>query len=434
MRVLLSLCAVLVLLWSTVQCRPRHDHSHHGNDHSHHDNDHSHHDNDHSHHGNNDFSISANGSLKIYQDNIDFAFHLYKHISAQPDSQSKNVFFSPLSVSMALAALSVGARGKTQQQLFEGLGFNSTEITTEEVSQAFQHILHNLTEETDVDLSLGNALFIGQDFKPRPEFLESMKRYFESDVFSTDFNKTEEAKEQINKYVNEKTKGKISDLVQDVDPLTVMYIINYIYFKGKWQIPFDPKATKEHDFHVDDKTNVSVPMMYGEDYFNAYQDEDVSFLQLQYNESVAMMLLLPEKGLQGLEEVVCKNHLQKWKTSMEKKKYQVYVPKLSLKTSYQLKEILSEMGITDIFGNTADLTGISEESKLAVSKVMHKATLDVDEAGATAAASTGIGVRANSAQFPAHTPVLKFDRPFMFLVVNRDSSIMFMGTIVNPAE
>ncbi|XP_061116598.1 hibernation-specific plasma protein HP-55-like [Conger conger] len=385
MRVLLSLCASLVLLWSTVQCRPSHDHSHHGN---------------------NNVSISANGSLKIYQENLDFAFRLYKHISAQTDYQSKNVFFSPLSVSVALAALSVGARGKTHQQLFEGLGFNSTEITTEEVNQAFQHIHHNLNEKTDVDLSLGNALFIGQEFKPRPEFLESMKRYYESEGFSTDFSKPEEAKEQINKYVNEKTKGKISELVQDVDPLTVMYIINYIYFKGKWQIPFDPKATKEHDFHVDDKTTVSVPMMYEEDYFHVYQDEDISILQLH-----------------------------KWIRSVAMMNYQVYVPKLSLKTSYELKEILPEMGITDIFGDTADLTGISEERKLAVSKVMHKATIDMDEAGATAAAATGIGGGGSSAGFPAPTPVLKFDRPFMVFVLNGDTrSIMFMGKIVNPAK
>ncbi|KAJ8262916.1 hypothetical protein COCON_G00153730 [Conger conger] len=372
--------------------------------------------------------------LKIFQENLDFAFRLYKHISAHPDSQSKNVFFSPLSVSVALAALSVGARGKTHQQLFEGLGFNSTEITTEEVNQAFQHIHHNLNEKTDVDLSLGNALFIGQDFKPRPEFLESMKRYYESEGFSTDFSKPEEAKEQINKYVNEKTKGKISELVQDVDPQVVMYLINYIYFKGKWEIPFDPKATKEHDFHVDDKTTVSVPMMHKQEYFHVYHDEDISthVLQLHYNESVSMMLVLPEKGLQGLEEVVCKNHLKKWMTSVEKKKYHVYVPKLSLKTSYQLKEILSEMGITDIFGDTADLTGISEGGKLAVSKVMQKATLDVDEAGATAAAGTGIEMMPTSVQFPKS---LKFDHPFMVFVLNRETrSILFMGKIVNPAE
>ncbi|XP_061116616.1 alpha-1-antitrypsin-like protein CM55-SI [Conger conger] len=412
MRVLLSLCAALVLLWSTVQCHPAHDHSHHGN---------------------NDVSVSANGSLKIYQENLDFAFRLYKHVSAQPDSQSKNVFFSPLSVSVALAALSVGARGKTHQQLFEGLGFNSSEITTEEVNQAFQHIHHNLNEKTDVDLSLGNALFIGQDFKSRPEFLESMKRCYESEGFSTDFSKPEEAKEQINKYVNEKTKGKISELVQNVDPLTVLYLINYIYFKGKWEIPFDRFETRKQNFHVDDETTVSVPMMHKEEDFHVYHDEDISthVLQLHYNESVSMMLVLPEKGLRGLEEVVCKNHLKKWIASVKKKVYQVYVPKLSLKTSYELKEILSEMGITDIFGDTADLTGISEEGKLAVSKAIHKATLDVDETGTTATATTGFGSYQILRSY--QSPILRFDRPFMIFVLNGETrSILFMGKIVNP--
>ncbi|KAG5841228.1 hypothetical protein ANANG_G00197330 [Anguilla anguilla] len=131
-----------------------------------------------------------------------------------------------------------------------------------------------------------------------------------------------------------------------------MYLINYIYFKGKWEIPFDPKETKEDQFHVDDNTTVPVQMMYKEDDFHVFHDEEISthVLQLHYNESVSMMLVLPEKGLQGLEEVVCKNHLRKWIRSVEKSKYKVFVPKLSLKTSYQLKDILSEMGITDILG------------------------------------------------------------------------------------
>ncbi|XP_035235556.1 alpha-1-antitrypsin-like isoform X2 [Anguilla anguilla] len=412
MQVIQSLCVVLVVLWSTVQCDHHPQHSNHG---VHND--------------------SAAGSLKIYQENLDFAFHLYKHISAQPDSQSKNVFFSPLSVSVALAALSLGARGKTHQQLFEGLGFNSTDITEEEVNQAFQHIHHNLNEKTDVDLSLGNALFIGQDFKPRPEFLESMKLYYLSEGFSTDFSNTEQAKEQINKYVDEKTKGKITQLVEEVDPLTVMYIINYIYFKGKWEIPFDPKKTVEDNFHVDDKTTVPVQMMYAKDDFHVFHDKEISthVLQLHYNESVSMMLVLPEKGLQGLEEVVCKNHLWKWIQSVRKRKYIVHVPKLSLKTSYQLKAILSEMGITDIFEDTADLTGISEQGNLVVSKVLHKATLDVDEAGTTATAATGVEITERGLLMDP--PVMKFDHPFMVFLLSRETrSILFMGKIVNPAE
>ena len=232
MGALLHVCVALAVLFSIVQCdrqqgrtpHPRRNtdgHSHgHGHGHSHgHGHGHSHsHGKGHDHH--------TDGSLTL-----DFAFNLYKHISAQPDSQSKNVFFSPLSVSVALAALSLGARGKTHQQLFEGLGFNSTEIST--VNQAFQHIHHNLNSKTDVDLSLGNALFIGQDFKPRPDFLVSMKRFYQSEGFNTNFSKVEEAKDLINNYVSNKTNGKITDLVQDVDPLTVMYLINYVYFKGE---------------------------------------------------------------------------------------------------------------------------------------------------------------------------------------------------------
>ncbi|KAJ8380696.1 hypothetical protein SKAU_G00014740 [Synaphobranchus kaupii] len=425
MRPLLHLCVALAVLLSIVQCDQETDpapqpppppppHSK-GTDHRH------------DHH--------VSGSLRIYKENLNFAFRLYKNISALPDSQSKNVFFSPLSVSVALAALSLGARGKTHQQLFEGLGFNGTDITAEEVNQAFQHIQQDLNEKTDLDLSLGNALFIGQDFKLRPEFLKSMKRYYQSEGFSTNFNNIEEAKQQINKHVEEKTKGKITNLVDEVDPLTVMYLINYIYFKGKWEIPFNPKKTKEDKFHVDNKTTVPVQMMSELDDFHIFHDEELSthVLQLHYNESVSMMLVLPEKGLQSLEEVVSEIRLNKWFGSVEARTYRVYVPKLSLKTSYQLKEILSGMGITEIFKDSANLTGISEQGKLLVSKVIHKATLDVDEAGTTATAVTGIEIMPLS--LLPNPPVLKFDHPFMVFVLNRETrSILFMGKIVNPAE
>ncbi|KAJ8285175.1 hypothetical protein GJAV_G00023150 [Gymnothorax javanicus] len=436
MRGLLYCGVALMVLLSIVQCdrekgrtphpRPHRDHDHH----HHHDHDHDH-DRGHGHEGHHHH---ANGSLKIFHENLEFAFRLYKHISALPDSQSKNVFFSPLSVSVALAALSLGAGGKTHQQLFEGLGFNATEITADEVNQAFLHIHENLNAKTDVDLSLGNALFISQNFKPRPEFLESMKHYFQSEGFSTDFSDTEAAKEQINKYVDEKTKGKITDLVEDVNPATVMYLINYIYFKGKWDIPFDPKKTEEAEFHVDDKTNVPVQMMHEDDFFHVFHDEESSAdgLQLHYNESVSMMLVLPKKGLKSLEDVICRHHLRKWIRSVRERKYKVYVPKLSLKTSYQLEDILPGMGITDIFEKTtANFTGITETEKLFVSKVTHKATLDMDEAGATAAAATAIEMMAGGSRF--QPPVLRFDRPFMIFVLNIETkSILFMGKIENP--
>ncbi|XP_036383081.1 serine protease inhibitor 2.1-like [Megalops cyprinoides] len=415
MRLLLSLCVMQMVLWSAVQgngenggqphpCPPVHD------------------------------TDRFNGSLRIYHQNADFAFRLYKHISALPDSQSKNVFFSPLSVSVSLAALSVGARGETHQQLFEGLGFNGTDVTAEEVNEAFQHIFQDLNKKTDVELSLGSAVFINDKFKPHAEFLESIKRYYQADGFSTDFQKASEAKDQINKYVNEKTKGKIAQLVDNLGLDVVMYLVSYIHFKGKWEIPFSPTLTKEDTFHLDDKTTVPVQMMTMEDLMSAHHDEETSthVLRLDYNESVSMLLVLPEKGMKELDKVICRAYLRKWMRSRMTRRYKVFVPKLSLKTSYKLKEVLKEMGITDIFQDTANLAGISDEP-LFVSKVVHKATLDVDEAGSEAAAATGVEISRRT--FPVSYSTLTFNRPFMVFMLNRDTrSILFMGKVVNPAE
>ncbi|XP_021476736.2 alpha-1-antitrypsin isoform X2 [Oncorhynchus mykiss] len=404
------------------------------------DNNHDHdHRRDHEHrrdhnHGHHHPEPGDNGTKPVIQGNGGFAFSLYKQLVVQPDNQGKNLFFSPLSVSLALAALSVGARGQTHQQLFAGLGFNSSLLTQEQVDQAFQTILTQLNQKNGVDLSIGSALFLHNTFKPHPEFLKDMKRFYLSEGFTVDFTNTAEAIDTINKYVGGKTRGKIDKLVKDLDPSTVMYLLSYIYFKGKWEIPFDSKDTKEDTFHVDDNTTVPVQMMSVKKRFSVYYDQEIStsILQLHYNESVSMMLALPEKGLASLEEAIGQNHITKWHRWMKAREYQVYVPKMSVTTTYSLKDVLSGMGMPDIFSNGADFSGISEDLKVAVSEVAHHASLDVDEAGATAAAATGVVLMPLSFR---STPVLKFNRPFMVIVMDQETkSILFMGKIINPAN
>ncbi|KAK3538417.1 hypothetical protein QTP86_001772 [Hemibagrus guttatus] len=163
--------------------------------------------------------------------NNDFAFRLYKSIAS--GAQSQNVFFSPLSVSMALAALSLGAGGETHQQLLSGLGFNSSIFTSEEMHQAFLDLLQNFSQRTGVDLNVGTALYINDTFKPHPEFLENLKSFYLSEGFSVNFNKHKETAKQINKYVSEKTQGKIKKFIKVLDSRTLMYLLSYIYFKGK---------------------------------------------------------------------------------------------------------------------------------------------------------------------------------------------------------
>ncbi|KAI4872859.1 hypothetical protein NFI96_019110 [Prochilodus magdalenae] len=372
--------------------------------------------------------------IQLFEKNNDFAFRLYKGIVAQPDSQSNNVFFSPLSVSTALAALSLGAGGQTHQELFSGLGFNSSGFTSEEVHQAFLSLLQSLNKRTGVDLDVGTALYVQDTFKPHAEFLEKMKRFYLSDGFSVDFTKTAETIEQINKYVSEKTHDKISKFVKGLNPNTVMYLLSYIYFKGKWIEPFNPKYTRQRDFHVDNDTTVPVQMMYANNYFDVYHDQELSAhaLCLHYNDSFSMLLVLPENGLGALEDVVSSQHVAKWLGSMENRKYKIYIPKLSLKTETRLKPILSGMGMADMFSGGANFTGISSEKRLLVSEALHKATLDVDETGATATAVTGILMLGSSLNFP---PVLNFNRPFMIFVVDRETkNVLFMGKVVNPSK
>ncbi|XP_055775001.1 alpha-1-antitrypsin-like [Salvelinus fontinalis] len=423
----------------------RHDHDHgdrrdHRRDHDHGDRrDHDHgdrrdhgHGRDHGHHHHHE--PSDNSTKPVIQGNLEFACSLYNQLVAQPDNQGKNVFFSPLSVSLALTALSVGAKGQTHQQLFTGLGFNSSLLTQEQVDQAFQTILTELNQKIGVNLTVGSALFMQNTFTPRPEFLEDLKRFYPSEGVTVDFTNTAKAIDTINTYVEDKTKGKIDKLVKDLDPTTVMYLLSYIYFKGKWEIPFNPEDTKEDTFHVDENTTVPVQMMSMMKRFSVYYDQEIStsILHLRYNDSVSMMLVLPEKGLASLDEVICLNHITKWHRWKKAREYHVYVPKLSITTTYSLKDILSRIGMPDIFSDRADFSGISEELKVAVSEVVHQASLDVDEAGATAAAATGVVLMPLSSR---HTPVLKFDRPFMVFVMDRETkNILFMGKIINPAN
>ncbi|XP_061586815.1 serpin A3-5-like [Cololabis saira] len=372
---------------------------------------------------------SDNSVSLVTSANKEFAFRFYRKLAAQSDSQGKNVFYSPSSVSVALAALSVGARGETHRQLFSGLGFSSPQVTQAHVDQAFRMILANKTSHEDI--KEGTAVFVQNLFKPQPEFLDVLKESYLADGFTVDFTQSADSANTINKYVADKTNGKIDKLVDSLDPSTIMYLLSYIYYKGTWATPFNPKLTRDDMFNVEETNQVPVKMMNMEDDFDTYYDQAIntSVLHLPFNTSYSMLLMLPD-DMATLEDAISPAHVTKWLNSMKSRKHKIYVPKFSIKTSYKLNNVLTEMGMTDMFGPQADLSGISEGRKVAVSDVVHQATLDVDEAGATAAAATGIGIRLLSIR---HVPVLKFDRPFMVIITERNTeNMLFMGKIVNP--
>ncbi|XP_065762593.1 serpin A3-5-like [Muntiacus reevesi] len=365
--------------------------------------------------------------------NTDFAFSLYKKLALK--NPSKNVIFSPLSISIALAFLSLGARGPTLTEILEGLKFNLTEIQEKEIHQGFQHLLQTLNPvSNELQLSAGNAMFVQEELELLDKFIEDAQVLYSSEAFSTNFGDQEAAKRLINGYVKNKTQGKIEELFKFLSPRTVLVLVNYIYFKAQWKTRFDPRHTQQAEFHVSENKTVEVPMMTLGLETPYFRDEELgcTLVELTYTSNDSALLILPDEGkMQDLEAKLNPETLTRWRESLQPSRiHELYLPKFSIKNDYELKDTLSQLGIKKIFAD-ADLSGITGTGDLAVSQVVHSAVLDVDEEGTEGAAATGIGIVLTSFR----RTTVRFDRPFLIAIVLKDTqSIIFLGKVTNPSQ
>ncbi|KAM6311971.1 alpha-1-antiproteinase 2-like [Aegotheles albertisi] len=379
----------------------------------------------HIHHGG-----EAIACLKLVPNNADFAFQFFREVTLE--APNKNIFFSPVIISTAFAMLALGARSTTQTQILEGLSFNLTEIQEKEIHEGFQNLIHMLSHpENGVQLNMGNAIFLAEKLKPLEQFLDDAKALYQLEAITTDFNSPMEAEKQINCYIERKTHGKITNLVKNIDPQTVMLLTSFVFFKGDWEKPFKPEYTKERKFFVDAETTVKVPMMYQTGRFDFYFDEERSctVVRLHYNGSATAFLVLPARGkMKQLEQTLVKEIIQEWSERLLQRLMRLYFPKFSISGSYEITNTLSKMGIVDVFTEQADLSGITSTPELKVSKAVHKAALDVDERGTEAAAATAVEIMPVSLP-----PTIEFNHPFLMLIFDRDTnSTLFIGKIVNP--
>ncbi|KFP88735.1 Alpha-1-antiproteinase, partial [Acanthisitta chloris] len=368
--------------------------------------------------------------LKLVPNNADFAFQFFKEVTLE--APNKNIFFSPVSISAAFAMLALGARSATQTQILEGLAFNLTEIQEKEIHEGFHNLLHMLSHpEGGVQLDMGNAIFVTERLKPLKTFLDDAKALYQLETYTTDFKNPTEAEKQINDYIEKKTHGKITNLVNNMDPQTLMLLASFVFFKGNWEKPFKPEHTEEREFFVDAETTVKVPMMYQMGRFDFYFDEDLSctVVRLNYNGSATAFLVLPAKGkMKKLEQALDKETIQHWSDHLFQSRMSLYLPKFSVSGRYEISDILSKMGMVDVFTNQADLSGITGTQDLKVSRAVHQAALDVDERGTEAAAATAVEIMPVSIP-----PTIEFNRPFLMLIFDRDTnSTLFIGKIVNP--
>jgi len=388
---------------------------------------HGHRDVDH-HHDHHDRGQAAS---KIHHNIAEFAIELYKILS--PSSDDKNIIFSPSSISIILSVLLLGSKSKTHTEMLKGLGFNLTHMQEEEIHQGFHELLNLLTHsDNEFKLDIGQGLFLKDDIQPLQTFLEKLKEFYEAEIQATKFQEPKEAEKQINAYIEEKTHGKIVQLVKDLDPETVFVLTNYIYFKGIWKTPFDPQFTNEADFFVDQNTTVKVQMMHRMGWFYYYIDEQLSctVIEMSYNGTATTFFVLPDPGKEKeLDEALSVDILKKWAKNIQRRTAHVSLPKFNISATYSLKEPLTQLGITDIFTDHADLSGITEQP-LKLSKVTHKAVMTVDERGTEAAAATA--VEAIPMSLP---PEIAFNHPFVMLIFETvANATLFVAKIKNPAQ
>uniref|UniRef100_A0A670HYE8 Kallistatin-like n=1 Tax=Podarcis muralis TaxID=64176 RepID=A0A670HYE8_PODMU len=372
-------------------------------------------------------------SVKIVQGNADFAFRFYHHVASE--TAEKNIIFSPLSISAALAILSLGAQNTTLSQLLLGLGFNQSDTSEQEIHEGFHHLLHMLNlPNAEIKLSIGNALFTNDQVKLVKKFLDDAKHFYEADVLPTNFMNPAVAESQINGYIKNKTNGKLDDVVQGLDPEAVMIIVNYIYMTAFWKNPFNYLHTSEGDFYVDDQTTVKVPMMNKDSRFETYRDNILSceVVKLPYKGDVSAFFILPDQGkMKQVENALSKDWIQSHSSgSSFNRRIELALPRFTISSNYVLQEMLRKMNITEVFTNRADLSGITGKPELKVSKAIHKAYLNVHENGTEAAATTVF----ESVPYSV-PPEVKINHPFLMVTVHeKTSTILFIGKVKNPNE
>jgi len=368
-----------------------------------------------------------------------FAIDLYKELSRQDG----NLFFSPISMSIALAITYAGANTNTEAQMAEVLHFS---INQSKLHPAFSDILKSLnvgTKRSGYRLITANRLWGQYGYEFLDNFINITDEYYEGGFKKVDFTIDREiTRKKINQWVEEKTEEKIKNLIGEgvLHPLTRLVITNAIYFKGMWMSQFDESKTEDRSFNLLDGEIVKVPMMTQTDDFNYFETDNLKILEILYaGGEVSMVVLLPKKkdGLKALERSIDAKNVRMWLAGLKKRETLVFMPKFKMDSSFFLKDTLSSMGMTDAFSpEIADFSGIAEGRDLFISNVIHKAFVDVNEEGTKAAAATGIVMDTTSIEEPIKKiAYFNADHPFVFIIRDRRTkSILFLGRVTDPRQ
>ena len=375
---------------------------------------------------------------QLVEGNSTFAFDLYQALKGEEG----NLFYSPYSISMALAMTYAGARGETEQQMAETLkfllpqdelhpSFNSLDILLGQRGEGAQG-----KDEEGFRLNIVNAIWGQKDYKFLDEFLDVLAENYGAGLRILDFiNQTEESRVTINDWVSDQTEGRIKDLIPPgvISSLTRLVLTNAIYFNAAWEYPFDENATHDGPFYLLDGTEVTVPMMGQTESFRYAEGDGYQVVELPYDgRELSMVILLPEEGqFETFEGSLDASLVDAIIGDLKSQEVALTMPKFEFESEFGLKDTLSAMGMPIAFTDAADFSGMTGGKDLQIAEVIHKAFVSVDEAGTEAAAATAVVMELTA--MPEEPVEITVNHPFIFLIRDIETgTILFIGRVVNP--
>lgn len=371
--------------------------------------------------------------------NSDFAFDLYQALNKEDD----NIFYSPYSMSLALAMTYAGARGETEQQMANALHFI---LPQDRLHPAFNSLDLELSQRGEgaqgkdgegFRLNIINAIWGQKDYEFLTTFLDTLAENYGAGLRLLDFiSAPDESRLTINNWVSDQTEGRIEDLIPQglINELTRLVLTNAIYFNAAWQYPFSEDMTEDGPFYLLDEGEVTIPMMRQTESFGYAEGEEYQAVELPYDGGeLSMVILLPQSDqFEAFEGSLDTQRVDSIVKALELKQVALTMPQFEFESSFSLREILAMMGMPVAFSEGADFSGMTGNRDLFIADVVHKAFVSVDEAGTEAAAATAVVMELTAVP---ETPVkVTIDHPFIFLIRDVETgTILFVGRVVNPS-
>lgn len=383
-------------------------------------------------HNDNDLRLTEK-SARLVEISNRFGFDLYREIYNY-EKEADNLMVSPLSVSLALAMTYNGAETTTKEAMENALRLKG--LTREDINASFRSLVEGLASlDPKVLLEIANSIYYRKDFSVEKNFVEINHKYYDAEVSALDFA-SPSALGIINGWVNTKTHGKIREILKEITPNQVMFLLNAIYFKGIWSKEFNKKSTVDKNFFPEADHGLMVPMMCRTDTADYAENDLFSAIRLPYGSGkYNMFVFLPQgSSVSGIVGQLNPDNWAAWmKLFKETQTIEISFPRFKFAYEIKLNDVLTTMGMGIAFTGAADFRGINQAGGLNIDYVKHKTFVEVNEEGTEAAAVTIVAIEKNMP--PGNRKYFTVNKPFLFVITEKSSgAILFTGTVKNPTS